>query len=447
MAYLLFWVATAEMTATRATLAALLAVFAVSILPATTFANSDNATPASVTIAAPYSNGIDGDIASFFKGVSLAIKELNKAGGLNGHQVRLVPLKEDDAPDSAPSADEVNKALRMADNTVALENLVAVIGHSSSASALPASSIYQRDDVLFLATNVTDEALANLDLNLVFMLRPNSRDQAKAMASYALREGLNNVVVLSDRSEYAKRMSRQFEEFMAVNGGEIVFRSPFSRDTAAMTRLLLFVLDNSIFKLKDVDAFYIASASLEPLQEFIRKGRDLGLAQPVFGPEILLSESVTDYVGASNMKDVTTVSLYDMDAGGHEARQFIAAYRDEYDSDPDQEAAIAYDAVKLLAFAAEKIQSLETDKLASFLSISRHRTKFIGVTGPIAFDAGGRIVDTQIYVERHNGTAFRTVATFELPVDSDIIQPDNTSEDQASRETNLDEMAPETATD
>ncbi|WP_168206251.1 ABC transporter substrate-binding protein [Labrenzia sp. PHM005] len=433
------------MTGTRAAITALIAVFA--FLPASTFASSKDASKNPVTIAAPYSNGINGDIASFFKGAHLAVKELNKSGGLNGHNVLLQPLKEDKPPDAAPSADEVNDALRMADRTVAIKDLVAVIGHSSSAAALPASSIYQRDDVLFLATSVTDGALANLDLNLVFMLTPNSRDQAKAIASYALHEELKNIVVLSDRSETAKRLSRQFEEFMTVNGGEIIFRSLFSKDTAAMTRLLLFVLDNSIFDLKDVDAFYIASASPEPMQEFIRKGRELGLKQPIFGPELLLSESVTSFVGTSNMKDVMAVSLYDMDTIGTDAVKFIASYKEEFDDVPDQEAAIAYDAVKLLAYAVEKTKSLEADKLASFLSISRYRTKFIGVTGPVAFDAGGRIVDTHIYVERHNGSAFHTVATYELPVVSDIIQSDDAIQNQASPESTQEGQKPKTSKD
>mgnify|MGYP001799477483 CR=1 FL=1 len=374
---------------------------------------------AQLKIIATYSDTNEED--SFLKGIRLATKQVNENGGMLGKSLVLETVPVQNAIDESAQADDVDAALRLAKRISAEPDLFALVGHSSSSFALPASSVYQDKELLFLTTNVTDGPITNLQYDLVFMLTPNNREQAASMAKYALSEKLNKFIVLSDRSEFAQRLTSQFEEFLTVSGGTVEYQGLVQKTAPETSKQLLFLLDNKLFKTGEIDAIFIGSSSQNAMFDFIKQARGLGLDIPIFGPEALFSEAAIKEVGAKAMKDVIAVSLYEEDDTVDEVSDFVAQFQDEYGHKPDQESAIAFDAINLLAFGVSSSKSFDSKDLASFLSTMRYRSKFNGATGNIAFDRFGRIVDTKIYVVRYDGEAFRTVATQELPIDYESV--------------------------
>ena len=59
----------------------------------------------------------------------------------------------------------------------------------------------------------------------------------------------------------------------------------------------------------------------------------------------------------------------------------MAAFKAKYNKDPDQFAAQAYDAMKIMAGAIDRAGSTEGEKIAASLS----KTDFTGVMGPFQF--------------------------------------------------------------
>lgn len=372
---------------------------------------------------------------SFLRGAELAVKEVNSDGGLNGVQILLDPILNIVSDNEVTTANSVNLALKFADDVVAKDDLVAIVGHNSASAALTASSIYHLRGKLFLITQSTDAALANLAFDRVFMLAPNFSNSADAMARYALSNGLKRMVVLSDRSEFGHGQTLQLREFLTVNGGTVLHHTLLGHDVKSMSRTVLFILNNALFTSSEIDAFYISAGTTEPMVDFIKRARDLGLDQPILGPQHLFSADVERAVGKEAMKDVLAISLYDIESKAKPAQDFIASYSAAYDHPPDQRAAVGYDAIKLLAYAANQTKSLEPDVLSDFLTTMRYTTPYVGATGVVAFDENGRIEDTDIFVSRHDGTAFRTIANYQLPLplpatayDVDSLEPDSAAD-------------------
>ena len=72
-----------------------------------------------------------------------------------------------------------------------------------------------------------------------------------------------------------------------------------------------------------------------------------------------------------------------------------------------------YRKVTLLSLTPAEIA--KPDAIADTLRIIRYEAPFVGASGPVVFDSQGRITDTAAHVVRHDGTRFRTVASYRRP--------------------------------
>jgi branched-chain amino acid transport system substrate-binding protein len=363
----------------------------------------------------------DGQFDQFAEAAALAASEINHDGGIAGRPMTLVRVREDSYDEKADLQRVVADSMGLANTIAKQKNLLAVIGHGSSATAIPASGLYELNDVLFLATHATASSLTSHGFNAVFAMQPSNADIAAVLAHYALRQGHRRFVLLADDTGYATELVSFFRKWVALNGAEILFDGSLTAHQRSVEKLILFLLDNEIFKPGDIDAIFLAASSTADTANFIRTARGLGLTMPIFGPEYIFSNRLVNAVGQANMKDVLGASIYDGDSERPAAKAFRTAFRDEYDIDPDQLGAIGYDAIKLLAEVAGRADEIEAGTLADTLRIMRYADPFEGVTGRLVFDVNGLVTDTEIYVVRHDGTRFQTEASYKKPLDWDTI--------------------------
>jgi len=86
-----------------------------------------------------------------------------------------------------------------------------------------------------------------------------------------------------------------------------------------------------------------------------------------------------------------------------EVRAFVAAYTRKYGTTPDGNAALAYDATKLLAHAVERVGP-DRRKIRDFLAELSEGEAYRGVTGTIRFRADGDPVGKSMVITRvHSG--------------------------------------------
>lgn len=359
----------------------------------------------------------------FLEGARLAVAEVNAAGGAAGHRFGLVQAVEEPYSDDDDVQNMVIDSLRLAERVTEEENLLAVIGHRSSTSAVPASSVYDHRGVLYLATHATASSLTHHGFSTVFALQPSNSDIASMMAHYALGRGLRRIVVLGDDSAYGVEMASQFRSWVARGGGRILFHGSLSSKDRSIERLLMFLLDNKLFRTDEIDAIFVSSSSIADTADFIRMARELNMMTPILGPEYIFSNIIERRVGPENMKDVAGVSLYDGDSQTTEALAFASAFKAAYGEPPDQLAAIGYDAVKLLAYIIDRNGVTDATRLADSLRIMRYAAPFEGATGRLVFDANGLVTDTYAFIVRHDGTMFHSVASYKKPLDWTGLRP------------------------
>src|SRR5437868_12489770 len=86
------------------------------------------------------------------QGVQLAVEEINKAGGINGHQLRLI--SRDDQGDGTVAA-------KIAQDFVATRSVSAVVGHVNSSGMLSAAPVYD-GELAAIATSATSPDLTGI---------------------------------------------------------------------------------------------------------------------------------------------------------------------------------------------------------------------------------------------------------------------------------------------
>ncbi|NDV85369.1 ABC transporter substrate-binding protein [Aurantimonas aggregata] len=376
-------------------------------------------------VVAVYSS--DDDEKNFVRGARMAVDRLNEdEGGVLGRQVVLELVAEEAHSEDRALERTVSETLDLSHSIARTDNLLAVVGHEWSDTAVAASAVYSRGDVLYLATHATAQSLTNHNFQTVFALQPNNGTNAEMMANYALKNSLSRFIVLSDKTDYAKESANFFTAAATNAGGELVFRGYVSSSQRSNDQLLMFILENNAFARTDFDAIFVVSSSLAETADFITRARALGVRVPILGMEYMFSASIEKAVGKAAMLDVVGVSLYDPANISERAKAFSTAFRTEFGATPDLDAALGYDAVTLLGDVAKRAGTVEARAMADTMKVARYKASpFTGVSGPLLFDRTGLVTDTEVFIVRHDGEEFRAVANYKIPLQWDNVPSDH----------------------
>lgn len=350
-------------------------------------------------------------------GVSLAVKEINAEAGINGRPLEIVAAYEKAYDGEEELERSVTRARELAYHLSRQKDVLAVIGHTSSDFAIPASSLYDRYGILYLSTDATATALTRHGFDTLFALQPSNASIAQAIANYALAQGIRRFVILSDNSSYARELTSFFKNWVTQSEGILLFEGLITSERKSIASLMLYLLDNDLFKPEEVDAIFAVSASIEDMADVISTARELGLEMPILGSELIFSSELASLTGAEQMKGVAGVSLYDGSNTAPETQSFINAFEKEYKMTPDLSGAIGYDAVKLIQHVVSRLEG-KTDarSIADRIRMMRYVDPYVGATGRMVFNVQGRVTDTDVFIVRHDGKEFRTIDRYRLPL-------------------------------
>ena len=118
-------------------------------------------------------------------GIALALKEINDAGGINGH--KLVIKEVDDEADG-------RKAAQIAQQFVSDASISAVVGHVTSGAMVAAAKVYN-GHLAALATSASSPDLTGIS-PWAFRVISSDSANAEAMAKFASESGHARVAIL-----------------------------------------------------------------------------------------------------------------------------------------------------------------------------------------------------------------------------------------------------------
>ena len=312
-------------------------------------------------------------------GIELALEELNATPAWSSGR-HLEVVFADDGGDGV-------RASTVAQRFVDSSRIVAVIGHVNSGAMVAAAHVYDKH-LAAVATTATSPSLTGIS-PWAFRVIPSDSANGRTIAGFADKLGYKRVAILYENNPYGRGLADNFRRSFK---GTIIGTDPIAE--GGEQDFDAFV---SWYKRERPDMIFVAGTDASGLA-FLKEARKQQLSSALVGGDgwqtlspSALAEGI--YVGAP----------FSAQDPRPEVQAFVAAYKRKFNSVPDGNAALAYDATKLLAAAVEKVGP-DRKKIRDYLASLDPATAFHGVTGTIRFRPDGDPVDKGIVMTRvHQG--------------------------------------------
>jgi len=314
---------------------------------------------------------LTGDGASFGQssreGTELAVDEINSAGGLlGGRKIKL--LVEDDQSKPEEASNAVTKL-------VTQDKVVAVLGEVASRRSLAAAPVCQKYMVPMISPSSTNERVTQVG-DYIFRVCFIDPFQGEVLAKFAYNDlKARKVAILKDiQQDYSVGLTDSIMKHYTALGGQVLDPVSYSTGDSDFKAVLTQVRSqkpDAVF----VTGYYPEAAIIA------RQARELGMKMPLLGGDGWVGDALKNGREALNNSFIS--NHYSGDNPDPVVQNFVKAYRAKFGREPDAIAALAYDAVKVLADAITRSNSTDGPKLRDALA----RGDVPGVTGRLKINA------------------------------------------------------------
>jgi branched-chain amino acid transport system substrate-binding protein len=309
------------------------------------------------------------------KGWTLALEEINRAGGVLGRKLEVVSRDDGGTP---------GDAVRVAEELISGEKAVLLMGTFASNVGLAVGNLANQRKIVFIAAEpLTDKIVWENGNRYTFRLRPSTYMQTAMLIPEAAKLKKKRWAIVYPNYEYGQSATASFKKLLsqAQPGVEFIAEqaSPLGKiDAGAVVQALLDAKPDAIF----------SSLFAVDLQKFVREGNTRGLFKSI--PVFNLLGGEPEYLDPLKEETpegwwVTGYPWSELSTPAH--RKFRAAYEKRWNDYPRQGSVVGYSAMHTVANAIRRANSTDAEKLIAALKGLEMDTPF----GPIVW----RPVDNQ----------------------------------------------------
>jgi len=303
------------------------------------------------------------------RGARLAEKQINATGGINGTPIQLVIYDSNSTTQGAVNA--VNKAID--------DKMVAVLGPGRSTHIQAVSPIIKEAGIPALIPG-TAVQLTKQGNPWLFRIRADDGVYGMVMGEFLVNDlKVTKVGILHDQDAFGTGGADMVAATLKKHNLTPVRRERYSVGTKDYTAQLLNI------KNAGAEAVVLYTTNAEDAAIVYRQIKELGIKWKIVGCSAALSQVVVDLSGDASEGAYGAVD-YVPDANP-QTKAFTAAYRKEYNQEPDYASAYAYEQVAFLSYVMKKAgTTTDRQKIrATILSTNGYK----GVEGTYNFNASG----------------------------------------------------------
>ncbi|GAA0353588.1 ABC transporter substrate-binding protein [Alkalibacterium iburiense] len=324
---------------------------------------------------------------SMNEAVHMAVEEINAAGGIDGVHIEVV--ERDIASDESQAA---QGAMAMTSD----EGISAIIGPALTGTLQAAIPSANQNQVAIISPSATDDGVLQ-DTNgevhpYAYRTSFTNSFQGGALALFSNEElQASKAVIFSDNSsDYAQGLTETFQQAFE---GDVVSIENFTADQTDFSATLTNIAT------MDFDVLYVPGY-YEQAGPIVKQAREMGIDQPIIGPDGLGNQRFYELAGMENMNDVYYTSHFAVESEDPEIQSFVETYEEATGNQPDMFTGLAYDAVYIVKEAIERAGSTDSFKVNEEIEATEN---FAGVTGTFSFDDNHDPVKTVSIIEVQNG--------------------------------------------
>jgi branched-chain amino acid transport system substrate-binding protein len=318
---------------------------------------------------------------STHNGITLAVDEINAAGGIGGRKIRVIT--EDDQSKAEEAANAVTKLISSND-------VAAIIGEVASSNSLAAAPICQQNKVPMITPSSTYPGVTKKG-DYIFRMCFIDTYQGPVLARFLINDlHVKRAALFTDiRSDYSTGLGKAFEDVFTSLGGTIAGRQSYSKgDSDYRSQLTAFKAANP--EVIVVPGYYNDVAPIAV------QARDLGINVPLVGGDGWESPKLLE-IGGKALEGCMYSNHYHADDPAPAVRGFVTKYAQRFGARPDSLAALGYDTTRVLADAMRRAgPRFNRAALRDAIAATK---RFPVVTGIITFDANRNPIGKRVVID------------------------------------------------
>lgn len=319
---------------------------------------------------------------SGLNGVILAVEQFNRAGGINGRMVELLP--RDDAQNKDTAAKSANELVAA--------QVEAVIGPFTSSMAEVIVPITGAAGIFQISPTITSMFFYGKDDNL-FRINRTTRDNARDYARVMLGQGQKHIAVAFDtrNRNFTESWLSEFRAAVAASGAALATEVPYeSSPDTDFGKVIAQMLHGK------PDSLFFISGALD-VARLAQQARQQAPQLPIGASEWAATEQLIE-LGGDVVEGLLIVQNYNRDDDSAGFKAFSDDYFKRFQRSPGYSSVSAYDAATVVLTGLKKRS--QSDSLKSTVL---KNGPFQGLQQSITFDANGDTPRQVFFTEIRNG--------------------------------------------
>jgi branched-chain amino acid transport system substrate-binding protein len=303
------------------------------------------------------------------KAYRMAEEDINAAGGVLGKKLRLII--EDTAGDP-------QTARSVVENFISVRKIPFIVGGYSSAETKAIANLCNQYKVPYLVVTGAADEITQHGWEYVFRLCPPSSAYAQGLADF-LEAKLkpNTMAILHEQTDFGTSTAAAMERWCNTHGVDVVLKESYEAGAIDFKPLLGKV------KAKEPDVVFMVSYLMDA-SKLMANAKEIDMNPKLFAggaAGFTLPEFLVNAGDASDL--VVSGTLWTPEVNYPGAKEFFAAFKDRYGSEPDYHGTEAYAAVQVLADVLGRAESRTSEAIRAALA----DTDMMTIFGPVKFVA------------------------------------------------------------
>lgn len=326
------------------------------------------------TVKLGFLGPLDGSILTpmgiqMLQGAKLAIEEANEKGGYKN-----IPFELMEHNDVGLWGAAANEIVKMDD-----EEVWAFLGTIDDINSHVALRIALKLELMMVNTGDPDPTLTETRIPWLIRTISDDRQSSYALVNRILVEDKHpRVAVIRSNNRYGRVGIMEFRGAAQRTGNPLVLEVRYELGETDFTTQL------SRIKNTKPDAIVIWG-NAEEAGLIVNQIREMGMDQPVYGSDRLMSPKFLDIAG-ENAEGIVTTCQYNPDADNPILKSFKTNYTKRFEQEPDVFAVHAYDGMNILTEAIKKV-GLNRILIRDILTDLETFQGYQGASGEIILDA------------------------------------------------------------
>jgi ABC-type branched-subunit amino acid transport system substrate-binding protein len=289
------------------------------------------------------------------------------------------------------------EAEKVARELVADPELIGVIGHYYSTTALGAAKVYNDAKIPVLCVYASDQSVGKSSPYL-FSMNISNQKQGEMIAVH-LKQVFKkkNILLINNNNHFGLSLRDSFQAKASRLGINIVKHLEYDHAKKLSDDFIASALPDKSVNQK-FDAVVVFSHSSSGVK-LVKQLREHGIQAMIMGPNTFNSQGFLDenLISDEQTKNVFVTAPFLWEMGNERALAFRRDFEKKYKEEPNITAPACSDAVLMFVSAIEHAH-VHREKIRSYFASLTWKTAVSGITGDLFFNKKDRMMDQDVFV-------------------------------------------------